>query len=100
MRYQVKLTATVNEIGKKFSPEITTAARIALTQLAQNPHLGKELHGDLMGFRSYRFLRYRIIYRFNTVEKIVFVWAIGHRRDIYENLSELIIKRSTEFAKS
>lgn len=100
MRYQVKLTATVNEIGKKFSPEIKTAARVALTQLAQNPLLGKELHGDLIGFRSYRFLRYRIIYRIDTVERIVLVWAIGHRRDIYENFSELILRNPTDFANS
>ncbi|MGD9950170.1 MAG: type II toxin-antitoxin system RelE/ParE family toxin [Desulfobulbus sp.] len=100
MLYQVKLTSTANEIGKKFSPEIKTAARAALKELAQNPLLGKELQADLAGFRSYRFMRYRIIYKVNTVEKIIIIWAIGHRRDIYENFSELLLRNQTAPANS
>jgi mRNA interferase RelE/StbE len=100
MLYQVKLTSSVNEIGKKFSPEIKSAARTALKELAQNPSLGKELQGDLVGFRSYRFMRYRIIYKINTAEKIITIWAIGHRRDIYENFSELMLRSKTEAANS
>jgi len=100
MLYQVKLTSTVNEIGKKFSPEIKSAARAALKELAQNPTLGKELQADLMGFRSYRFMRYRIIYKIDTSEKIIIVWAIGYRRDIYENFSEMLLRNQIDPANS
>ena len=100
MLNQVKLTSTVNEIGKKFSSEIKSAAKAALKELAQNPTLGKELQADLAGFRSYRFMRYRIIYKVNTIEKIIIIWAIGHRRDIYENFSELLLRNQTAPANS
>nr|WP_320011969.1 type II toxin-antitoxin system RelE/ParE family toxin [uncultured Desulfobulbus sp.] len=100
MLYQVKLTSTANEIGKKFSSEIKSAARAALKELAQNPTLGKELQADLTGFRSYRFMRYRIIYKINTSEKIVIVWAIAHRRDLYENFSELLLRNQIDPANS
>nr|WP_320013095.1 type II toxin-antitoxin system RelE/ParE family toxin [uncultured Desulfobulbus sp.] len=100
MLYQVKLTSTVNEIGKKFSPEIKSAARAALKELAQNPTIGKELQADLMGFRSYRFMRYRIIYKIDTSEEIIIVWAIGHRRDIYENFSEMLLRSQIDPANS
>ncbi len=95
MHYQVKLTACASDIGKNFPPEIKKAAKIALKELAQNPNLGKELQADLGGLRSYRFLRYRIIYKIDPENKYIIVWAIGHRRDIYENLSDHLLKLPT-----
>jgi mRNA interferase RelE/StbE len=92
MHYQVKITAFVNDIGKTFSPEIKKAARTALKELAKNPNLGKELQAELSSFRSYRFMRYRIVYKVDTEQKHVVVWAIGHRRDIYENLGDHLLK--------
>ena len=93
MLYHVKITSFVNKVGKKFSPEIKNASKIALKELAQNPNLGKELQEELSGFRSYRFMRYRIVYKIDTQEKHIIVWAIGHRRDIYENLGGLLLKQ-------
>ena len=84
MGYQIKITEFVNSIAKKLNPEIKKAARASLKDLAQNPYLGKELQAELKGFRSYRFLRYRIIYQVMAGEKVIIVWAIGHRRDIYD----------------
>ncbi len=92
MLYQIKITSSVNEVGRKFSPEIKKAAKAALKELAENPNLGKELQEELSGFRSYRFMRYRNIYKVDVLEKIIIIWAIGHRRDIYENFSDLLLR--------
>ncbi len=92
MLYQIKITSSVNEVGRKFSPEIKKAAKAALKELAENPNLGKELQEELNGFRSYRFMRYRIVYKVHIQVKIVVIWAIGHRRDIYENFRDLLEK--------
>jgi len=86
MPYQVKLTAFANDSAKRLNPEIKKAA---LKELAENPYLGKELQAELSGFCSYRFLRYRIVYKVDRQEKTVIVWAIGQRRDIYETMNEL-----------
>ncbi len=88
MTYRVKLTVSANNFAKKLNPEIKKAAKEALKELAKNPFLGKELQTELSGFQSYRFLRYRIIYKVDIQGKIIIVWAIGHRRDVYETLSE------------
>ena len=88
MAYLVKITLSANNAGKKFSPEVRKAGKLALKELAKNPYLGKELQSDLSGFWSYKFLRYRIIFKIDTQEKNIIVWAIGHRRDIYENLGK------------
>lgn len=88
MVYKVKITHFANKAAKKLSPEIKKAAKAAMKELAEDSFRGKELQAELSGFRSYRFLRYRVIYRIDTENKIIVVWGIGHRRDIYESLSE------------
>ena len=88
MLYLVKVTSCAYEAGKKLNPEIRRAAKAALRELALNPFIGKELQAELSGFWSLRFLRYRIIYRVDVQQKIIIVWAVGHRRDIYEALNE------------
>lgn len=89
MTYQVKLTIHASEVAKSLPPK--KAAKEALRQLEANPDLGKELQGELAGFRSYRFMRYRIVYKVVPEKKLVVVWAVGHRRDIYENFSDQIL---------
>jgi mRNA interferase RelE/StbE len=96
MHYPVKITAYANATAKNFSPEIKKAAKTALKELAENPNLGKELQAELSGFRSYRFMRYRIVYKMDPGNRFVVVWAIGHRRDIYESLGEQLLKLSAE----
>jgi len=63
-----------------------------LFSLSKNPELGKELQTELSGFKSYRFMRYRIVYKVDSKNKNVVVWAIGHRRDIYESLGNNLLK--------
>lgn len=96
MPYQIKITSFANRVAKKFSPEIKKAAKAALKELAQNPYLGKELQAELSGFWSYKFLRYRIVFKIDTTKKIIVVWAIGHRRDIYETLGDHLLSLSSE----
>jgi len=92
MSYQVKVTAHANEAGKQLNPEVRKAAKTALKDLALNPYTGKELQAELSGFWSLRFLRYRIIYKVDIQQKIIVVWAIGHRRNIYEAFNEYMVK--------
>ncbi|MBN1932252.1 MAG: type II toxin-antitoxin system RelE/ParE family toxin [Desulfobacterales bacterium] len=91
MVYRAKITPFANKEAKKLNPEVKRAAKAALKELAQNPYLGKELQHELSGFRSYRFLRYRIIYKADTEKKIIIVWAIGHRHDIYETFGNHLL---------
>lgn len=57
------------------------AARIG--ELAQDPRpFGSE---KLSGEEKYRLRQgdYRVVYGIDDRELVVFVWAIGHRRDVY-----------------
>lgn len=91
MKYQVRITSYADSQARKLNPEVKKAAREALRELAENPYLGKELQRELSGFWSYRFLRYRIVYQADPEEKVIIVWAIGHRRDIYETLGRHLL---------
>ena len=90
MIYQVKLTTFAYNAARKLNPEIKKSARTALNELADNPFLGKELQSELSGFRSHRFMRYRIIYKVADQEKIITIYMVSHRRDVYELFSEYV----------
>jgi len=52
--------------------------------LAENPHrVGKPLTRELAGYRSARRGAYRVVYRIDEPEQIVYVVRIDHRADVY-----------------
>ena len=96
MPYKVMITAYANKSAKKLNPEVKKAAKAVLKELAQNPFQGKELQSELKGFWAYKFLRYRIIFKADIKKKNIVVWAIGHRRDIYEAFGEHLLGLTAE----
>ena len=55
----------------------------ALDRLALNPHLGDFLKGDWQGYRKYRSGNYRIVYRVEHHQLIVYIITIDDRKDVY-----------------
>lgn len=55
----------------------------AIDELAEKPHLGKELIGRLTGLRRLRIDNYRVIYKIEEVKLIILVLRAGYRGDIY-----------------
>ena len=55
-----------------------------LDLLKENPHLGKNLRGQLEGFRSLRVGDFRVIYTVEESSRTVVLRAVGHRRVIYK----------------
>ena len=90
MVYAVKFTRTVADKVADIHPDIKKTLRRAIKEIAGDPYSGKELQEELFGFLTYRFKRYRIIYQVDEDDKVVMVYMIGHRRDVYELFSELI----------
>jgi mRNA-degrading endonuclease RelE of RelBE toxin-antitoxin system len=57
----------------------------ALKKLAQNPRLGVPLKWELKEYWSYHIGRaYRIIYRIDDIQKIVWINRVRHRRHVYK----------------
>ena len=93
MPYTVKFTRTVADRVSILHPDIKKQLRSTIKEISKEPYSGKELQEELSGFLSFRFLRYRIIYQVNDIDKTIIVYMFGHRRDVYELFSELVISQ-------
>ena len=59
----------------------------SIERIADNPDIGKHLTRELKGLSSYRCGDYRIIYRVHHKEILVIILTVGHRKDIYKQIS-------------
>jgi mRNA interferase RelE/StbE len=87
--YRVVVPPEIAEVVRKLPPQIKRAIRAALRQLASNPAAGEPLQSELAGRLKYRVRRYRIVYRLENRSRVLRIVGIGHRRNIYEELTEL-----------
>ena len=55
----------------------------AIDRLAETPHLGAALKGNLRGLRRLRVGDHRVVYEVRDDELVVLVVRIAHRRDVY-----------------
>ena len=55
----------------------------AIDRLAETPHLGTALKGDLRGLRRLRAGDHRVVYEVREDELVVLVVRVAHRRDVY-----------------
>jgi len=88
--YHVKLTLTVALMFNNLHSIIKKQLKSILKELYHNPYLGKELRNELIDFRSLKMKRHRAIYRIDDKKKEVIIYAIGHRRTIYEIITTLV----------
>ena len=89
--YRVKLTPTAVEMFNHLHPDIKKTLKSTLKEHNKNPYMGKELRDELIEYRSLKINRYRAIYQIDDQHKEVIIFALGHRRDIYEIVTELIV---------
>ena len=88
MTYSIKLIPVAASYIRKLHPQNKKLIRASLLELAQHPYSGKELQEELTGFWSYKPKRFRIIYRISDIEKTIFVFFVGHRKEVYELFTE------------
>lgn len=88
--YGVLFTREAKRNIEKLDPSIRKIIQKAIQSLAVNPAKGKPLAYNLSGLRSLRASDYRIIYRVKERKLIIIIVAVGHRKEIYEKLKELL----------
>ena len=96
MRYRLKVPDDIAALVRSLHPRIKAHIKTALQTLLEDPCRGKSLRDELLGLRSYRTKRYRIIYRINEREKLLEIVAIGPRRNIYEETFKIIQKEERD----
>jgi mRNA-degrading endonuclease RelE of RelBE toxin-antitoxin system len=88
--YKIRFSKTTALTIKHLHPDLKKAAKAAVQELAENPYIGKEFQHELSGYYSHRFRRYRIVYKHDNREKIIDIYIVIHRKDVYELFSEYI----------
>lgn len=101
MKYSIKLAGVAKQMLKEIADRrIQDEIAKRIDKLTEEPHLqGKPLKGILAGCRSVRAVgqRYRIIYKIDERQIVVFVIGTGIRKegskeDIYYRLQKLLLK--------
>lgn len=88
--YRLDIPAHVAEIIRHLPPDLKRAVKGALQALSGDPALGEPLLRELEGFWKYRVRRFRIVYSVDRANRVVRIFAVGHRRTIYEAVAALV----------
>ncbi len=56
----------------------------AIDRLARNPALGEPLKGKWQGYQKYRTGDYRIVYRVEQTNLIIYIVTLGNRKNVYD----------------
>lgn len=81
--YRVRLQPTAEREIRALEGRERAQVLKAIRKLETDPLRGKALQGPLLGRRSLRVGRFRVIYVFDSKAKVVAVLAVGDRRDVY-----------------
>jgi len=89
MDFRVRLTPEASGLFSRFHPEIKRLIKARIKELRRNPYSGDDLQEELSAFKSFKFKRYRTIYKINE-EGGIEIYYIGHRTDVYEQFRLLL----------
>ena len=83
MSFSIRIKeSAARELRRVAKPDRTRIVA-AIDRLAETPHLGAALKGDLRGLRRLRVGDYRVVYEVRDEELVVMVVRVAHRRDAY-----------------
>lgn len=90
MSWTVVYVASAARAIRKLDPQIQRRIRAAVETLRGEPERGKPLQLTLKGLRSWRTADFRIIYRLEHGRLEIVGVAVGHRREVYDRLRDLL----------
>ncbi|MBX3319937.1 MAG: type II toxin-antitoxin system RelE/ParE family toxin [Nitrospira sp.] len=86
--FRVDIPPHVAIVIRSLHPDLKALIKSAIRAITTNPECGEPLKRELTGLHKYRVRRFRIIYSVDQKKRIVRVMAVGHRRTVYEELTE------------
>lgn len=86
--YRPDMPPHVAEIIRHLPPELKQRIKRAIRSLSVDPFPGDPLIGELSGLWSFKVRRFRIIYELDRKARVLRIFAIGHRREVYEKLAD------------
>ena len=90
--YRVRFTPEAAQCISRLHPDQKRIIRGALDPLRHGPHAGDDLQEELAEFKSLKPKRFRIIYTVDDDHRMIKVYYVGHRRDVYDQFRLLLKK--------
>lgn len=90
MSWSVRYTTTAAGAIRKLDAPVRQRVRAAIDTLREDPYRGKPLQLALQGLRSWRTGDWRIVYRVHADRVEILVVTVGHRRDVYARVRDLL----------
>ena len=91
--WRVDLPPHVAEVIRHLPPEVKRGVKAAVRAVTAEPSIGEPIRRDLKGLWKLRVRRYRLVYAVDRPTRIVRIFAVGHRRGIYEEVAARIRRR-------
>ena len=80
----------VAAVIRHLHPDLKRSVKQAIRSISREPLSGEPLVRELEGLRKFTVRRFRIVYAVDRERRIVRIFAVGHRREIYDDLAEKI----------
>jgi mRNA interferase RelE/StbE len=91
--WRIEVPPHVAGVIRHLPPEVKRGVKAALRAVAGDPSIGEPLRRDLEGLWKFRVRRYRLVYAVDRGERVVRIFAVGHRRGIYEEIAAQVRRR-------
>ncbi|MFO0776283.1 MAG: type II toxin-antitoxin system RelE/ParE family toxin [Nitrospira sp.] len=79
---------------RSLHPDLKPLIKSAIRAITANPGCGEPLKRELDGLRKYRVRRFRIVYAVDQKNRLIRLMAVGHRRFVYEDLTERLLRKT------
>jgi len=86
--YRPDIPPHIADIIRHLPPELKRGVKQALRTLSSDPFAGTPLIGELAGLWRIKVRRFRVVYELDRKARVVRIFAIGHRREVYEQIAD------------
>ncbi|MDL2123748.1 MAG: type II toxin-antitoxin system RelE/ParE family toxin [Deltaproteobacteria bacterium] len=90
--HKLRVPDDIVQLVRGMHPRLKKKVKASLQAILSEPHSGKALRDELVGLRSFRVSRFRIVYKISSNKKKIEIVAIGPRDRIYEETFRIIKK--------
>jgi mRNA interferase RelE/StbE len=86
--YRPDILPHVAQLIRHLPPELKRSVKQVIRSLSSNPFSGEPLLRELTGLWKYKVRRFRLIYEVDRKARLIRIFALGHRREVYEELAD------------
>ena len=86
--YRPDIAPHVAEIVRFLPPDVKRSVKQGIRSLSADPFSGAPLMRKSSGLWRFKVRRFRIIYEPDRKARVIRIFAVGHRREVYEELAD------------